>query len=69
VVGRAKRISMNAEMIRSLVIIGLRHVAPLVGGAGVVSDDQIQQVAGALILLGSVAYHVYQRYQGQKARA
>lgn len=60
---------MSTEMIRSLVIIALRHVAPLVGGAGVVSDDQIQQLAGALILIGSIGYHVYQRLQAQKARA
>ena len=53
----------------TLVVIALRHLAPLVGGAGVVSDDDVQQLAGALILIGSIAYHVWQRHQGQKARA
>lgn len=58
---------MNSPLMKTLLVIALRHLAPLVGGAGVVSDDDVQQVAGALILLGSIAYHVYQRHEGKKA--
>lgn len=57
---------MNSPLMKSLLVIALRQLAPLLGGAALTSDDQIQQVAGALVLLGSVAYHVYQRHQGKK---
>ena len=54
----------------TLVVIALRHLALLVGGAGVVSDDDVQQLAGALIRLGSIAYHVLAASSRQKkARA
>lgn len=59
---------MNSPLMKSLLVIALRQVAPLLGGAALTSDDQINQVAGAIVLLASVAYHVWQRHQGQQAR-
>lgn len=57
---------MNQVMLRSVIVIGLRHVFPLLGGAGLMGDDDYEQIAGALFLLGSMAYHVYKRYQQKK---
>lgn len=59
---------MNPSMISSILVIVLRSFWPLLGGVGVASDDELKQIAGALVLLGSVAYHAWQRHQGQKAR-
>lgn len=61
-----EELAMNSPLMKTLLVIALRHIAPLLGGAGVMSEDDFQQVAGALILLGSIAYHVYQRHQGKK---
>lgn len=57
---------MNQDMVKTVVVIALRHVWPLIGAGGVLSDDQMKQIAGAVVLLGSVAYHAYQRHQGKK---
>lgn len=57
---------MNSPLMKSLVVIALRHVAPFAGGA-LASDDQLNQAAAALILLASIGYHVWQRHQGKKA--
>lgn len=58
---------MNSPLMKTLLVIALRHLAPLVGGAGVVSDNDVQQLAGALLLIGSIAYHVAQRHAAKKA--
>lgn len=57
---------MNPSAISSILVIVLRSVWPMIGGAGVASDDELQKVAGALILLGSIAYHAYMRHAGKK---
>lgn len=57
---------MNSPLMKTLLVIALRQVAPLLGGAALTSENEIQQVAGALVLLGSIGYHVYQRHQGKK---
>ena len=57
---------MNSPMMKTVLVIALRHVTPLVGGAGLMGDDDYEQIAGAVLLLGSIAYHVYKRYQGKK---
>ena len=58
---------MNSPLMKSLLVIALRQLAPLAGGAALGSDDQIQQAAGAIMLLASIAYHVYKRHEGKKA--
>lgn len=57
---------MNADVTKTVLVIVLRHLWPLLGGAGVASDDHLQQIAGAVVLLGSVVYHAWSRHQGQK---
>jgi len=53
-------------LVKTLLVIGLRHVAPMLGGAGLLSENDYGQIASWLILGGSFAYHVYQRHQGKK---
>lgn len=57
------------QAVSSILVIALRQFWPLLGGAGVASDDELQKIAGALILLGSVAYHAWQRHRGQQRHA
>lgn len=57
---------MNSPLMKSVLVIFLRQVAPLLGGAGLVADSDLEQFAGAIMLIGSIAYHVYQRHQGKK---
>ena len=57
---------MNSPLMKSCLVIALRHVAPLLGGAGLFTDNDFEQIAGGLLLAGSFAYHVYQRHQGKK---
>lgn len=64
-----KETLMNASALSSILVIALRHFWPLLGGAGVASDDELQKVAGAVILLGSVGYHAWQRHRTRKADA
>lgn len=67
VVERAKGYDMEA--VNSILVILLRQFWPLLAGAGVASDDELQKLAGALIVVGSVAYHAYMRYRGKKAQS
>lgn len=57
---------MNSPLMKTLIVILLRHVAPIVGGAGLLADNDYEQIASALILLGSIAYHVRQRHDAKK---
>lgn len=61
---------MNAALIETIIIQTLRHgftaLGVSVGTNGVVSDSQLQIVAGAVMVVVSVAYHVYKNYQGKK---
>lgn len=57
---------MNSPLMKSLLVILLRHIAPLIGGAGIFSDNDFEQIASAVILLASIAYHVKQRHEGKK---
>lgn len=49
-------------------IIGavVRAVLQLSGGAALMSEDEITQLAGALFVLGSLAWSVYQKVQARK---
>lgn len=58
-----------APMNKTLLVIILRQIAPLLGGAGLFSDNDLLEIAGGLITIGSIAYHAYKRYQGKKATA
>lgn len=42
----------------TVVVALLRHLLTFAGGAGVLSDDQLAQVAGAVLTLGAVAWSV-----------
>ena len=55
------------EALSSILVILLRTFWPMLAGAGVTSDDELKQFAGALIVVGSVGYHAWQRYQAKKA--
>lgn len=57
---------MNTDVIKTLIVIALRHLAPLLGGAGLISDNELAELAGGIILLGSIAYHAYQRSKGKQ---
>lgn len=57
---------MNSPLMKTILVIALRHVAPLLGGAGLFTDNDYEQIAGALLLLVSIAYHVQQRHAGKK---
>jgi hypothetical protein len=56
----------NSPLAKSMLVIGLRHVAPIVGGAGLLADNDYEQIASWLLLGASFLYHVYQRHQGKK---
>jgi hypothetical protein len=57
------------EAVSSILVILLRTFWPMLAGAGVTSDDELKQIAGALIVVGSVAYHAYMRHRGQQRRS
>lgn len=57
---------MNSPLMKSLIVICLRHIAPILGGAGLLADNEYEQIASALLLLGSIVYHVKQRHDGKK---
>lgn len=50
-------------------IIGavIRHLLGAVGAVGWMSDGQAEQVAGALALLVSIGWSIYQKKQAAKA--
>lgn len=56
------------EAVNSILVILLRSAWPTIAGNAFASEDDLQKAAGALILLGSVAYHAWQRQRGKKRR-
>lgn len=58
-----------SEMFKPLAIVAVRQVLPMLGGAAFATDDMINQVVGALFVLGSVVYHAYQMKKGQQQTA
>lgn len=59
---------MNTEALNSVLVIVLRTLWPMLGTAGMASDDELKKFAGGLVLIGTIAYHAYQRHQGKKRR-
>lgn len=59
---------MDTALIKSLLVIVLRHIAPLIGGAGLMSEGEFEQIASGILLLTSVSYHVKCRHDGKKAK-
>lgn len=57
---------MNSPLMKTLLVITLRQIAPMIGGAGLFTDNDVEQIAGGVILLASIAYHVYKRHEGKK---
>ena len=54
---------MTTQIVGSLV----RALLASMGGASLVSDSQTDQIIGAVGVLVSVAWSVYQKYQAQRA--
>lgn len=56
-------------MFSSLFVVVLRQLAVAAGTAlaahGVIAGGEIETVTGALVTLGSLAYHAWQHYKGQ----
>ena len=55
---------MTSQIIGSLV----RALLASLGGASLASEGQIDQIVGALAVLVTVAWSVWQKYAAQKAR-
>lgn len=53
---------MTAQILGSLV----RAVLAALGGASLVSDGQIDQIVGALAVLVTVAWSIWQKYSAQQ---
>jgi hypothetical protein len=45
----------------------VRAALQLGGGAALMSDDEIAQLAGAVFAIGSLAWSIYQKVQAKKA--
>ena len=54
---------MTPQIVGSLI----RALLASLGGASLVSDSQTDQIIGAVGVLVSVAWSVYQKYQAQRA--
>lgn len=51
-------------------IIGaiLRAILASIGGAGLASDNDVEQLSGAVAVLVTVAWSIYQKYEAKKAK-
>lgn len=56
---------MTAQIVGSLLRAGLAAY----GGANVASDSDINQIAGAVAVIVTVAWSIYSKYQASKAPA
>lgn len=58
---------MNPVVIRSVVVIVLRTLIPLIGGAGLaLGDTDLEQIAAGLLTVGYVFYQAWKRVKGKK---
>lgn len=46
----------------------LRHGLTVIGATGLASDNQIEQISGALTVLIMVGWSIFQKYQADKAK-
>lgn len=55
-------------LIRNILVIAVRQAWPYLAGAASASasDSEVNQIVGALILFGSIAYHAWQRHHGRQ---
>lgn len=55
----------------TIPIVGaiVRHALGALGAIGVVSDTEAEQLAGAIVVVISVGWSIYEKYQARKARA
>lgn len=67
--GMEPRPFSRGRHVMTVVVSLLRHLLTFVGGAGVLSDDQLVQVAGALLTLGAVAWSVTDKRLAARAAA
>lgn len=56
----------DVAMIESAVLMALRMLWPALGGAAIVSESELSKLAGALVVVGSIAYHAVKRYRGRQ---
>lgn len=45
----------------------LRALIAALGGAGLISDGEIEQLAGIVLVAGSIGWSAWQKYQAQRA--
>lgn len=59
-------------MFSSLFIVILRQLAVSAGTAlaahGLIAGGEVETISGAIVTLGSLAYHAWQHYKGQDAK-
>lgn len=60
---RKVQIDMTSQIIGTI----LRALLAGVGGAGMMSDGETEQLSGAIGLVASIAWGVYRKYQAGKA--
>lgn len=53
-------------LLQSLLTVGVRHALTFAGAGVAVSDDHVQQIVGALIVLANLAWQAYQRHEAAK---
>lgn len=58
---------MDPKAINSLALIAARFLWPLIGGASVMSENQLVELVGYLVAAGAILYHARQHYLGKKA--
>lgn len=58
----------SQQTAKTVMVIVLRTLWPVIGGAAIMSEDELQIAAGGLVTVGFVVYHIVQRIRG-KARA
>lgn len=51
--------------IQTVIALLIRHGVGALGGAGLMTGNQIEMAAGAVAVLGSVAWSVYQKRGAQ----
>ena len=56
---------MNPVTIRIVAGV-IRHILTAVGGAGLLSDDELYQIISAIVLLVGLGWSMYQKIQQQR---
>ena len=57
---------MDTNFLNSLLAVGVRRGASLIGGGAVLSDTQVGQIVGAVMIVGDLLWQAWQRHQATK---